>query len=366
MKGAKALFLFVFLTSFAAFADERSFYTVSEYMLKSPEQAWKFDNFANIVRSEPVPLKSVNTTPVKIAVVYPALQSSDYWRRSERALKKRMSELNINYTLLTYHSKPSGDTRLQVSQLAQAASAGADFIIVSADSPQMRSAVGRLLFEGRHKIIIQNLTTPLKEWERRRPLLYTGFDHISGSAVLADSAASMAGQNASYAVLNCSEGEVGYLRTKGFEERLAERGEYAKKSEYITDFNLEKARAATREIIKKYPDINFIFACSTDIALGAAEALKDSGAENVILNGWGGGEAELRLIERGELDFTVMRMNDDSSIAAAEAVKLVISGMEKEVPVIFSGDFSLITASDSAEKIKELKKKAFRYSGENE
>ncbi|QAR33914.1 ABC transporter substrate-binding protein [Geovibrio thiophilus] len=365
MKGAYALFLFLLLFALPARGIEQTFYTVSEYMLKHPEQAWKFDHFADIVRNPPVPLKTVNSKPVKIAVVYPALQSSDYWRRSVKALEKRLADLNVSYTLQTYYSRPSGDTRLQVSQLAEAAEKS-DFIIVSADSAQMRKAVGRLLFEGKHKIIVQNLTTPLKEWEVRRPLLYTGFDHITGSEILADAIASVTENNSSYAVLNCSGGEVGWLRTKGFTERLAIHGQYVKKAEYITDFDKEKSRSAAKEIIRRYPEVSFIFACSTDVALGAADALRELHAGKIILNGWGGGNTELSHISEKELDLTVMRMNDDSSVAAAEAVKLVIAGREKDVPAVFSGGFSLVTSQDSEHRIKELKMKAFRYSGENE
>lgn len=367
MKGGCALFLLLFLfVSFPVLGSEQSFYTVREYMLKHPEQAWKYDHFVNIVRSQPEPLKAMNVRPVKIAVVYPALQASDYWRRSVKVLEKRLNELNVNYTMTTYFSRPSGDTRLQLAQLAQAAAEGADFIIVSADSAQMRGAVGRLLFEGKHKIIVQNITTPLKEWEPKQPLIYTGFDHMTGSGMLADAMAAMSTGNTSYAVLNCSAGEVGWLRTKGFRERLRRHGEYTGKAEYITDFDREKARSATKEIIRKYPDIGFIFACSTDIAVGAAEALRELRADKVILNGWGGGDAELKLISEKELDLTVMRMNDDSSVAAAEAVKFVVSGREKEVPTVFSGDFSLVTSADSADRIKNLRMNAFRYSGENE
>ncbi|MGE4498099.1 MAG: substrate-binding domain-containing protein [Deferribacterales bacterium] len=366
MKRAQALFFAVILSAFSAFGAQKDFFTVSEYMLMHPEQAWKFDSFVNIVRSAPVPLKTTNAKPAKIAVVYPAVQASDYWRRSVKVLEKRLAELNVNYTLTTYFSRPSGDSRLQMAQLAEAAAGGADFIIVSADSSQMRKAVGRLLFEGKHEIIIQNLTTPLREWEPSRPLLYTGFDHIAGSAMLADAVADTVPQNSSYAVLNCSGGEVGYLRTKGFTDRLASRGRYVRKAEYITDFDREKSKIAAKEILRVHPDVSFIFACATDVALGAADALREAGAQKIILNGWGGGNAELELIKQKELDLTVMRMNDESSVAAAEAVKFVLSGRANDVPVVFSGDFSLVTSADSADEIKMLKKRAFRYSGENE
>jgi autoinducer 2-binding protein LuxP len=107
-------------------------------------------------------------------------------------------------------------------------------------------------------------------------------------------------------------------------------------------------------------DIRFIYACSTDVALGAADALKQLNRQDIQLNGWGGGTAELEAIANGDLDVTVMRMNDDTGIAMAEAIKWDLEG--KQVPQVFSGDFELVTSDDSPAVIDKLKQRAFRYS----
>lgn len=99
---------------------------------------------------------------------------------------------------------------------------------------------------------------------------------------------------------------------------------------------------------------------STDVALGAVDALKELGRDDVMINGWGGGSAELEALSKGELDVTVMRMNDDTGIAMAEAIKWDLEG--KPVPTVYSGDFEVVTKSDSPERIEALRKRAFRYS----
>lgn len=48
--------------------------------------------------------------------------------------------------------------------------------------------------------------------------------------------------------------------------------------------------------------LDFIYACSTDIAFGVVDALRDLGKEQVVVNGWGGGDAELEALKAGELD----------------------------------------------------------------
>ncbi len=91
-------------------------------------------------------------------------------------------------------------------------------------------------------------------------------------------------------------------------------------------------------------DIKFIYACSTDIALGVIEVLKQRNLLGKIeVNGWGGGgNSELEAIEKGELDITVMRMNDDNGVAMAEAIKLDLENKSSLVPTIYSGDFAVL------------------------
>ncbi|GAJ70301.1 autoinducer 2-binding periplasmic protein LuxP precursor [Vibrio sp. JCM 18904] len=44
----------------------------------------------------------------------------------------------------------------------------------------------------------------------------------------------------------------------------------------------------------------------------------------------------------------------------AEAIKWDLEG--KPVPTVYSGDFEVVTKSDSPERIEALRKRAFRYS----
>lgn len=362
-----AVLVFSFFFFYAVEGFQSEFYTVTEYMIKYPEQAWKADAFHEIVEGDAKPMAYINPKPVTIAAVYPERQASDFWRRSLEATEKRLRELNVNYTLYKYYSKSSGDIRLQVSQLADAKEKDVDFILTAADTKQVRNAVGKILAENRINIIIQNRTTPLKEWSDTPPLLYAGFDHIDGSRIIADKVAELFPNGAFFGILHCGEGEIGYQRTKGLTDRLRFYGGFTNKAEYYVDFSPDKAYAATMDMVKKYPDIEYIFACSTDIAFGSAAALRDAGLKDKIcLSGWGGGSLELDLIKKGELEFTIMRLTDDSGVAAAEAIKMVLEGKRSDVPQIFAGGLRIISADDSAESIQQLRNRTFRYSGEYE
>jgi autoinducer 2-binding protein LuxP len=111
--------------------------------------------------------------------------------------------------------------------------------------------------------------------------------------------------------------------------------------EYYTDFNKEKAIKATLDLLKRGSNIKFIYACSTDIALGVIEVLKEKNLLGKIkVNGWGGGNSELSAIEKGLLDIT---------------------GLKKQVPTIYSGEFKIVKKGIRKEELEEYKKRAFRY-----
>ncbi|MCV5919740.1 ABC transporter substrate-binding protein, partial [Escherichia coli] len=78
-------------------------------------------------------------------------------------------------------------------------------------------------------------------------------------------------------------------------------------SAYYTKATKQSGYEAAKASLEKYPDVDFIYACSTDVALGAVDALKELGRDDVMINGWGGGSAELEALSKGELDVTVMR-----------------------------------------------------------
>ena len=67
------------------------------------------------------------------------------------------------------------------------------------------------------------------------------------------------------------------------------------------------------------------------------------------------GSDELKALSKKELDFTVMRINDDNGVAMAEAIYLDLINKRNEIPQVFSGDIVLLDQSTPADKIEKLK-----------
>lgn len=355
------LVILFLLPFYSAFSSE--YYSIREYVKLYPKQQELMEKFSKRVMKKGEPLKITQAKPVKIAVIYPGEQASDYWLRSIVSFKARMDEIGLHYKIDEYFSKPHINLRIQEQQIRSALKTNPDYLVFTLDIKRHKRIIERIITKRKPKIILQNITTPLKIWEGKQPFLYVGFDHAEGSKLIADYFLKKF-KRGSYSLLYFTRGYVSEMRGDSVINYLGKMRRFKLVSSYYTDGNRKKSGFAVDEIIKEYPDIKFIYACSTDVALGAIDSLvKRRKIGKIQINGWGGGSSELEAIERNLMDVTVMRMNDDNGVAMAEAISLDIMGAGKTVPVIYSGDFALIKKGITKKRLRELKRKAFRYSG---
>lgn len=354
----------VFLFSFSN-AQDKDFYTIDQYKNSFPKQTELMKDFSETIRSKAK--KTSSQKQVKIAVIYPGIQLSDYWVRSVSSFKKRMDEIGIKYVIKEYFTQV-GQHRKQTADIKKALSDNPDYMIFTLDVRKHQKLIGRVLSENKTKLILQNITTPLRQWKNNQPLLYVGFDHLEGSKILANYYTKKLNGTGDFSMFYFQPGYVSEMRGTQFIKYLAKNTKIQLSSTFHTQGKFEKSKKAALSLLKsrrKHP--GFIYACSTDIALGIISAIKDLKLKNPpLVNGWGGGSKELEEIINGNMDVTVMRMNDDNGVAMAEAIRMVLDGKEDIVPTIYSGDFVLVEKGISKSEIQSLKKRAFRYSGFNQ
>lgn len=339
------------------------FWTLPELFARFPQQRELSEAFTQKVVGAAMPAGPASQGPVRIAVLYPGFQSSDYWRRSIVALERRLGEIGIRYEITTQFSLPGAEIREQTQQIADVLKSDPDYLVFTLDALRHRVIVERLIARGRPKVILQNITTPLRGWGTDQPFLYAGFDHATGAMMLADRILETRPQPEKFAIFYGLKGHVSHARAEPFRVAMLETPGKQLVASYYVGFDRDKARDAATALLRRHPDLGFIYSSSTDIALGVADAIEASGlAATVATNGWGGGSAELEDLARGRLALTVMRMNDDNGVAIAEAISLDVQGRGDEVPLVFSGPFALVSSGDAPERIEELKRRAFRYS----
>ena len=359
----KKILLILICLSYILVADSQ-YILVDEYYSGNKEQKHFFQKFSKQVSDDGKRVEFNQKKPVKIYMIYPGKQVSDYWRRSKTSFEARLNEIGIDYQLTDYFTKPGIEISEQAKALFQALNNDIDYLVFTLDAKKHLNFVNTILNRGKPKLILQNITTPLKSLEMNQPFLYDGFDHSIGAKIIAKEYIKDVGTKGNYAVLYGPKGYVSYMRGDTFIEYIDKNSELKLVDSYYTNFNKEKARLATLDLLENHKDLKFIYACSTDIALGAIEALEEKNLLGKIkVNGWGGGSSELQSIQDGKMDFTVMRMNDDNGVAMAESISLDLQQRANEVPLIYSGDFELIKKGVSLEKLEKMKDKAFRYSG---
>ena len=353
------------LTAFAASADELlpGYIALEDYVAQHQGERARSEAFAEVVRSEARPLGTHQDKPVRIFIVYPGLQVSDYWKRSVTSFEGRMRDLGIDYVVEHHFTKPGTQLRLQSNLINEALSDPPDYMIFTLDALRHLGMIERIMARSTTKVILQNITTPIEALEGNQAFLYVGFDHGIGARMIADHYRKLKPQGAKYAILFGPQGYVSTFRGGVFLSEMNRHPGYQLLASYYVNFDRQRAYDATKEILAAHEDIDFIYACSTDIALGVVDALKEAGRQDVLVNGWGGGAAELEAIEMGDLDFTVMRMNDDNGVAMAEAIKFDLAGeANTRVPTVYSGGFRLVDSTMSRQELAKLRDYAFRYS----
>lgn len=356
------LFLALFLILSSLFGSNK--YILVEEYLKSKQNRSTFDNFITTIKNSSVPIFKEQSKPIKIYMIYPGEQISDYWRRSKVSFEARLKELNIKYELVDYFTKPTVQLGAQAQALFDALQDDTDYLVFTLDANKHYKFISVILNKNKPKLILQNITTPLKSFNSKQPLLYDGFDHVLGSKILANHYMKTEKKGAKYAVMYGPVGYVSSMRGDQFIKYISSNSDFKLLDSYYTDFNKDKAKLATIDLVENHKDIDFIYACSTDIALGVIEGLKITNKLGQIrVNGWGGGSSEIESLLKKELDFTVMRMNDDNGVAMAEAIKYDLEGKTSKIPLIFSGEFNLIKQDTAIDELNKLEKRAFRYSG---
>ncbi len=332
-----------------------------EWQEHFPEQKQLIKSFHDIVQMPGIRKDITTTNEIRIAAVFPAIQQSDYWTRNVKALEKRLEEIGITYSIEKLYSQP-GEVELMKQQTFQALQSKPDYLLTTLDETVNIDLIEMILNTGRTKVILLNITTPLARFGNRQPLLYTGFDHRSGTIKLAEYFMHQFPDGAKWGLLLFTDGVVSRERGDVFKHMMAQLPQMELLCIYKTEGQKERAKIAVMDALNTYDTIDFFYSCATDITMGAIEALKETNNERVVVNGWGGGSSELDALRRNEIVATVMRMNDDTGVAMAEAISLDLQGRTADIPVVYSGSFKLVT-QETIEQIDELKSMAFRYSG---
>ena len=134
----------------------------------------------------------------------------------------------------------------------------------------------------------------------------SGYDQYNGGGKLADWVNTKTGGNAKVAIIEGLPSDYTTLRMGGFVDKCRQRypGIQVVASQ-PGDWLREKGMNAAANMIQANPDISVIYGLSDEMALGAYQAKKQIGRNDIIVIGLDGNPNALESVKNGELDATL-------------------------------------------------------------
>jgi len=323
------------------------------------------DAIQAVVGADAVPVSVPVDSPVKIGLIYPSADVSDFWARAFLALTKRLDQLGIPYETTEFASRQI-EHELQSTYATQVNQDGDlyDFVIFGpSELATQADNIERLAENDAFKTFVWAFHTPLKEI-KTQPANWFDFSSSFGAARMCEFALETYGNDITYALIRGIPGITDNQRSGEFAECVKERGNWNMVYEHYGEYTREGGFDGTNLILQAYPEVTLIHNANTAMAMGGMEALIAAGkASEIISTGWGGTGLELDAIRRKELDATPMRMGDDVGAATAEAIKYHLEGRADELPFVFLGRILIAHDGMDAAEIDALEQEAFRFSG---
>ena len=320
-------------------------------------------NMQNVVGAPAVPLSKVPDEPVKIAVIYPSQDVSDFWLRSYLAMEARFNEMGMPFEA-TQFATGMGDNLLMSTYSEQVARDDFEYVVFGPSELQTQQEDIKHLMDSGKKVIVLNHDTPLQDWGDDQPMMYSTFSHLFGALNICNWVVENLGTEGTYAMNRGVPGGVDDQRSGGFQKCLEEKSNWKLAYEHYGQYQREGGFNGTQLILSGYPEVTYIHNANTAMAMGAISAIQAAGVQdNVKTSAWGGTGDEIEALRNGELIATPMRMSDDVGVALAEAIRADIEGRQDDIPLVFLGRITIVASNSGPEVVDEYEKEAFRYTG---
>lgn len=321
------------------------------------------ENMQAIVGEPAAAFEGELSEPVKIAVIYPSQDVSDFWLRSYMAMEARFNEMQLKFEATQFASN-MGDFLLQSTYSEQVAREDFEYVIFGPSELEAQQDDIKRLMDAGQKVIVLNFDTPLQAWGDDQPMMYTTFSHLFGALNICNWVVENLGTTGTYAMNRGIPGGVDDQRSGGFRDCLAEKTDWDMAYEHYGDFQREGGFNGTQQILSAYPEVTLIHNANTAMAMGSISAVQAADAgDRVDVTAWGGTGDELEALRNGELLATPMRMSDDVGVAMAEAIRADIEGRSDEIPLVFLGRIDIVSSESGPDVVDAFEQEAFRYTG---
>ncbi len=282
---------------------------------------------------------------VEIAVVLKTL-SSEYWGYVKAGCDAAAADLGVKVTVVG----PGAESEIeqQVAMIEQQIGAGCDAIIVApndagAASGALASSIGVIpVLSVDTNVGIEGQTS------------FVGTSNVDAAKQGGLWAAEQAGEGAKAVIIYGQEGDnTSNMRREGYEAACAEAG--IEVLEALSGQNTTDGATKTMEdLLNAYPDqIDIVLCHNDDTAIGAMNACKSAGVEDMIIVGFDGNQSAVDLILAGEMvKATVAQQPYQMGYQAVEAALKAING--ETVDEVINAPVEVVTAENGQEYLDSL------------
>lgn len=253
-----------------------------------------------------------------------------YFDTLRRSLENTLGEKG--YQLIS--KNPGSDADAQNEQLQELIEEGVDAVFLCpVNWDRVTPALEALQEAG---IPVINIDTQVKEKSLTKA--YVGSDNRNAGFVCGDDLKKRCPEGGKLLILECPSMNSINDRITGFEQAIANAG-FEVLDRADVNGEKEKAKEAMEEFLNKYPDIDAVMCGNDRIALGALEAVREAGRENIRIYGVDGSPEVKKELAKADSPMT--------ATGAQSPIRIGKEAAEIGIAILDGEDFETTTYEDT-------------------
>jgi ribose transport system substrate-binding protein len=263
---------------------------------------------------------------------------TDYYGQAANAMRAYWDENGLEYEFVDRAPEMEGDVAAQISLVEQMIATGIDYLIIGPSDYFGAVPAIQAANEAGIPVFVCAYLEQYPADENVEVEAYFGEDNRLGGQTTGEYVWEQGYLNEGdkFAMLKAYEGNKKSDDRGSAEEIWIERGAERIYTSY-DQWEAERAFTSVERILQADPDVKLIYAISSAMAIGAANALEASGRSDVHVFGFGGVISELDMIWEGAITGAGFRDPQGSGVDIGRALMQHMEGesIQKQYPIPF-------------------------------
>jgi len=284
---------------------------------------------------------------IVIGWTVPYLDKDDSFGFYLRAVTEHLDSLDVNYDLIARAPDSHSDHAGQLAIVEDMIVMGVDIMVIAPTCFEGQQPAYRKVVNAGIPLIImgylgwgEGFDVPTGE------VYFVGYSHVDAGITNANWMKDNFDEGTKVVIIHGTPGYVTDSRTQV--DLLKEFG-FDILSEQNCDYDRAKAYTATEDALVAHPDVEVFVPANSTMANGVAEAVADSGRDDVVVMGCGGTIEELLNVATGKMIASWVRSHFDEGITAAEIIYAYVEGRQDQLEEINAVSIYMV---ESLEDIK--------------